>query len=270
MTAASDPATRELRGVTVPALLVAVAAFAALLVVIEVALGTSWGQSADDRAMASAVAGREARLTLLSILGRVPVVAVAAVAVVGVLLALVRRHLRVALGAGVAIAGANLTTQVLKQVVLDRPDLGLGVHNSLPSGHVTVAASTTAALLMVVGTRIRVFLAGLGAFAVGLTGLSTIVAGWHRPGDVVAALLVSLGWGAVGVVVAGGRRAPSRGALLTALSGAVSALLAIVLIGVRPVSGLDGFFEASAVLGAVAVASAVTVWLMTAICPADP
>lgn len=250
-----------------PAIVLGSVAVAALLALIEVALRSATGQLWDDRAMASVVAGREARLAVLSVLGRVSVVAVAVVAAGCVLLALVRRHWRSALGAVILIGGANVTTQVLKHGVLDRPDLGLGVHNSLPSGHVTVVAASVAALLLVVPPALRASVAGLGTFAIALTGLSTIVAGWHRPADVIAALLVVLAWGAVGVVIAGGVRAPARGALLTALSGAVAALMGIVLVGVRPVDGLDGFVDAALVLGFVAVVTAVLVALMAAICP---
>lgn len=253
--------------VTAPAILVGLLAFSAFVAVVDVALWTSAGQAADDRAMATVVAGREAHLTVLSILGRVSVWAVAVVAAGCVLLAIARQHGRAAFGAVLVIAGANVTTQVLKHGVLDRPNFGHGVHNSLPSGHVTVVAAAVAALLIVVSPPFRPAVAGLGTFATGLTGLSTIVAGWHRPADVVAALFVVLGWGALAVVVVGGRRARGTAVLLTALSGAVAALLGIVLIGVRPVRGLDGFIEAALVLGAVALTTAVVVWLMALICP---
>ncbi len=255
------------RSVTAPALAVGALAFSAFVALVEVALWSASGQAADDRAMATVVAGREAHLTLLSILGRVSVWAVAVVAVGCVALAAARRHVRAAIAAVLVIAGANLTTQILKHGLLERPDLGFGVHNSLPSGHVTVVASTVAALLIVVPPVVRATVAGLGTFATGLTGLSTIVAGWHRPADVVAALLVCLGWCAIGVIVHGGTRGRSPAVFLTALSGAAAALLGIVLIGVRPLDGLEGFVEASLVLGAVALASAVVIWLMAWISP---
>lgn len=254
---------------TAPAVAIGVVAVIAFIALVEVSLRTRTGQSLDDRAMATVVAGREARLTLLSVLGRVSVVAVAVVAAGCVLLAAVRRHWGAALGAVVLIGGSNMTTQALKHGLLDRPDLGYGVHNSLPSGHVTVVAAATAALLIVVPASIRASVAGLGTFAVALTGLSTIVAGWHRPADVVAALLVVLGWSAVGVLVAGGSRARARGTLLTALSGAIAALIGIVLIGVRPVDGLDGFLDAALVLGFVALVTALVVSVIAWLCPSN-
>lgn len=238
--------------------------FVALL---QVTLWSSTGQRADERAMNTVTAGREATLTLLSILGRVPMWSVVLLAVIALVLAVRGRRARAAGAAVVVISGANVTTQVLKHSVLDRPDFALGVHNSLPSGHVTVVVSAVAALLLVVPPGARAFVAGLGTFATGLTGLSTIVAGWHRPGDVVAALLVALTWCSIGVVVHGGRRSRSRAVLPTAVAGAVAALAGIVVIGVRPFQGIDGVIDAGLVLGIVALLSALTIWAMAWICP---
>lgn len=258
---------RERPGVAGRATITGIAAFLALGVVVQLALWSSTGQAADERAMQTAMAGREAHLRLLSILGRVPMWSVAALAVAAVAIALFRRHGRAVIAALVVIAGSNVTTQLLKHVVLDRPDLGNGVHNSLPSGHVTVVAAAVATLLIVIPPAVRVAIGGIGAFAIALTGLSTVIAGWHRPGDVVAALLVTLVWCAVGVLVHGGRRGRTPAVLPAVLIGGAAGLVAIVVIGVRPMDGLDGFIDASLVLGAVALASAVAVWMMAWICP---
>ncbi len=234
---------------------------------VKFALGSSLGQQLDDRAMAVAVAAGDAQLTILSILGKVSVWAIAVLAACCLILAIIRRHARAAVGAAVIIGGANVTTQVLKHEILSRPDFGLGVHNSLPSGHVTVVAAATAAVLLVIGPLLRPTVAALGTFATALTALSTIVAGWHRPADVITALLVVIGWCALGVLVAGGRPVKSTAVVFTAFSGAVGALLFIVLIGVRPINGLEGFTDASLVLGAVAVATAAAVSVMAWLCP---
>ena len=95
--------------------------------------------------------------------------------------------------------GANVTTRVVKLVLLDRPDLGVeGTWgNTLPSGHTTAAASISAVLLMVVPRRIRPWAAVLGAGYTAATGVSTLVGQWHRPSDVVAAVLVVTAWAAV-------------------------------------------------------------------------
>jgi len=247
--------------------MVGLAAALALVALVRVAVQSASGQRADERAMLTVTAGREATLTLLSILGRVPMWSVAVVAVAALVIAARQRRSRAALAAFVVIAGANVTTQLVKHALLERPDLGYGVHNSLPSGHVTVVVSAVAALLIVVPSATRPFLVGLGTFATGLTGLSTIVAGWHRPGDVLAAVLVVLCWTAVAVLVRGGRIARARAVLSTAISGAICAMLGTVLIGVRPVAGMDGFLDAGAVLGIVALLCALGVWAIAWICP---
>jgi hypothetical protein len=97
------------------------------------------------------------------------------------------------------MGGANLSTQVLKHVVLDRPRLGLAVfdENTLPSGHTTAAASASAALVFVVPPRARPWAALLGAGYTAATGISTLVGRWHRPSDVAAAVLVVLAWSAL-------------------------------------------------------------------------
>lgn len=118
-----------------------------------------------------------------------------------VVLAVLRRRLPLAVASVVLVGGANVTTQLLKKVVLERPDLGLGSANSLPSGHTTVAATLAVALVLVVPVAVRSTAAVLGAAYAAATGVSTLVAGWHRPSDVAAALLVVAAW--TGLVVAG-------------------------------------------------------------------
>ena len=109
-----------------------------------------------------------------------------------------RREVLVAI---IVVAGANVTTQVLKSVLehartkafergweLPWPD-------SFPSGHTTAAASIAVALLLVVPAGYRLFAAGVGAALTGVVGLSVVVLGWHYPSDVLGALLVVGTWG---------------------------------------------------------------------------
>jgi len=178
------------------------------------------------------------------------------VLVATMLLALLRRRALLALQVAVLMGGANLTVQVLKYWVLDRPDLGLGdtLRNSLPSGHTAAAASVSAALVLVVPARLRPAAALLGAGYTTATGISTLVGGWHRPSDVVAAVLVVLGW--AGVATAMGARtalapaavAPHRTAatvgLLTA-AGAFATVLAGVALA-RTAAGLEAGLDSTA------------------------
>lgn len=120
------------------------------------------------------------------------------------LIAVIRRRWFLALQVTVLVGGANLTTQVLKHGILDRPALAADVGpagNSLPSGHTTVAASVAAALLLVVPRRARPLVAMLGAGYTALTGVSTMIGGWHRPSDVVAAITVVLAWAGLTTVL---------------------------------------------------------------------
>lgn len=245
----------------------AVGAVGVLVAVSIVALHTGLGQRLDERAMRSVIADREAEITVLSVLGRVSLGTVLAVAVVCVALALVHGRVRLAVAALVVIVGANVTTQLLKHVVLERSVLDVVAPNSLPSGHTTVVASAVGALLLVSPRALRLLVVMAGAFAVVATGASTIVAGWHRPADIVAALTVCLAWTAVGSMVAGGSHRPTSGVALGSLGGSAAALVLLVGIGVRPSYGWSGFAEAALVLGAMALVSALAVAAMERISP---
>ena len=114
------------------------------------------------------------------------------------LVALARRRVDLFVRGAILVAGANATTQILKRVVIDRPDYAVGYGpNALPSGHVTLVASVVLAALIVlpVAARPLVVLAG-GAWIVAVAA-STVVSGWHRPSDTIAALLVCAGWAAL-------------------------------------------------------------------------
>lgn len=246
---------------------VTVGSVGVLAAVAVVALRTGAGQRLDEWARTTVVAGREAEVTVLSLLGRVSIGAVLAVATACVVLAIVRGRVRLAVAALVVIAGSNVSTQLLKHVVLERSALDVIAPNSMPSGHTTVVASAVAALLLVSPRALRPAVVVPGAFAVTATGASTIVAGWHRPADIVAALAVCLAWTAAGALVAGTSHRPASGVPVGSLAGAAGALVVLVAIGVRPAFGWSGFTEATIVLGTMALATAFTVAVMERISP---
>jgi membrane-associated phospholipid phosphatase len=108
---------------------------------------------------------------------------------------------REVLAAVVLVAGANVTTQVLKSV-LEHARTKAFEHgwelpwpNSFPSGHTTAAASIAVALLLVVPPAYRLLAAGVGVALTGAVGLSVVILGWHYPSDVLGALLVVATWG---------------------------------------------------------------------------
>ena len=122
------------------------------------------------------------------------------------LIGLLRRSHRRAVWAVVAVVGANLSTQALKYWILWRPDYDITARmdnaNTFPSGHTTMATSAAVALILLSGRRWRALSAWAGALFAIAMGYSTLACQWHRPSDVIAALLVPVAWGAL--AVAGG------------------------------------------------------------------
>ena len=240
-----------------------------LVVLVWVAVRSRRGQVWDDSAMNTVTGGRDAQLTLLSLLGYVSIGAIVAVVIGCVVVAMLRGRLALAAAAVVVVAGSNITTQLLKHTILHRPDLGLGTLNSLPSGHTTVVASAVGAALLVAPVPTRPLIAVAGGFATTLTGASTVVAGWHRPSDVVAALAVSLVWTAGAAIALRGRASRVGGTIAGTVVGCIAALLFLVAVGVRPVLGWDGFVQSSLVLGALTAATAVFVVAASAASPVE-
>ena len=188
-----------------------------------------------------------------------------------ILFALVRRRdfLRPAV-AGALLLGAAGSTQLLKHVVLVRPDLNISAAsmNSFPSGHTTFAAAAMAAIFIVAPVAHRPPVALLGWGYAAIAGASTLVLGWHRPSDVIAAYLVVAWWSvlagtvpapcctavprprrppatmhAAGAGAAAALRWRSLGAL------AVAAALALALAMPHPAIGTVGNGSAAAVPG---------------------
>jgi membrane-associated phospholipid phosphatase len=185
-----------------PAPVVAVCCALATLAVHRVFVGTHTGQSA-DQALLKWAAGLPAAVAepAQALLSAFTVPAVAVACLVPAVLAVLRRTPWHALAALVLVTGANVTTQVLKDHVFERPDLlALGAPNSLPSGHTTVAASLALGMALIAPPALRLPVAATGLAGSLLVGMATVVAGWHRLSDVAAALLVSLAW--AGLVLA--------------------------------------------------------------------
>jgi membrane-associated phospholipid phosphatase len=165
----------------------------------RLAVGTEEGQLLDTIALTGNSIGRQRIDNLVStVLSAMSVVSlVAATTVIG-FVALIRGRVILAIVTTLLVAGANLTTQLLKHG-LDRPDYGIdparaAVGNTLPSGHTTVAASVAVALVLVLPPRVRGWGALLAAGYAALAGVGTLSAGWHRPSDAVAAFLVVGAW----------------------------------------------------------------------------
>ncbi|WP_331281147.1 phosphatase PAP2 family protein [Rhodococcus sp. UNC363MFTsu5.1] len=198
---AGTRAPRYLPGATIAAM-----SAIALMVVHSVFVTTEGGQLVDQQVMRAANAApdswHEAGFALLGAVNA-PFIAAAIGAIV--LIGLIRRRPRSIVVALAVIAGANLTTQVVKQL-LDRPYLGWGAHNTLPSGHVTVITSLAVGLAMVLTPGSRSAAAALTCAAAAAAGSAVMICQWHRPSDVIAAVLVVVGWAAMLWPACAGRR----------------------------------------------------------------
>jgi membrane-associated phospholipid phosphatase len=126
---------------------------------------------------------------------------------------------REVIAAIVVVAGANLTTQLLKTALEHARHRAIehGIElpwpNSFPSGHTTAAASIAVALLFVVPATHRLAAAVAGVALTAAVAFSVIVLSWHYPSDVLGGLLVVGAWGFAALAwlrARGGRdRAPS-------------------------------------------------------------
>jgi membrane-associated phospholipid phosphatase len=205
----------------------------------RVFVATATGQRLDNTALRGSVIGRGTMLEWVEpVLEVVSIPFIVAVLATAALIAVLRQRWLLAVQVVVLVGGANLTTQLLKYLVLDRPDLTErvgSVQNSLPSGHTTVAASAAAALLLVVPPLARPAVAVLGAGYAALTGVSTMIGGWHRPSDVVASITVVLAWAGLATVATA--LGPPEPAHRSEPSGATLALTAGVLAVGSTVAG---------------------------------
>lgn len=256
------PAPEPIRRYSGGATLAMIIGTAGLIWLAQFAVFTRTGQAMDAEAMEAMFARQDAQSSLLSALGTISTRTAALALAVCVVLALIRRRFAAAAAAVLVVGGANVTTQLIK-AGLDRPDFAEGSSNSLPSGHTTVATSIVLAALLVVPIGLRLLTAGLGAFAIMFIGTSTVVAGWHRPSDVIAAFAVSLAWGGLAVLLLSLRRTvrPSGGlgAFLIGSMGAGAAVVGLIATGVRPIDGWAGIESAGIVLAAIMLGCVVTV-----------
>jgi len=173
------------------------------------------GQAIDQLAFNGAEDGSTGTTVTRRLLDLIPSVMVAVGAIVSLVIAMVRRAwFPLVVGVSAAMA-AVVTTQLLKNVFLTRPELGVDgyIPNSFPSGHTTVAAASALVVFLVASAHTRWLAGTIGAAFAVAAGVSTLVSLWHRPSDVIAALLVVAFWGCVAGAVltrAGGRQRTAR------------------------------------------------------------
>ncbi|WP_106211727.1 phosphatase PAP2 family protein [Kineococcus rhizosphaerae] len=234
----------------------------ALGVLYYVCVRTATGQTHENRLHAQAVATRGAETGWLrrafDLVDRLePQHLVVGIVLVGAVALLRGRPVR-ALQAVVVAGGTLGLTELLKLVLLERPDLldhGWS-SNSLPSGHTAAVLGLVLGLLVAAPRWLRFPLALAGAAAAGAMGAFVIADGWHRVSDVLASALVgSIVFCLVQVLPSRDRR--SRGALVSVsvlVPVACAAALVVVYAGGVPLR--TAYLVAGAVVALTVLAAA--------------
>ncbi len=221
---------------------------------------TFLGQALDQSGMDIIVGDAAATRRLVGWLGTVSIGSVAVMVTGLVAVAIARRRYAAAAAAVVMVAGANLTTQLLKPVI-ERNDLGYLTVSSFPSGHATVISSVSLAALLVTPTAARALVSALATGLITITAAATLVASWHRPSDIVGAILVSLAWGCAAMtawsVARGGVPHPEpRPHRAVSMVGVAVAAAMLLVVGVRPDGGWTRVLDAGLVIAAIGLVAA--------------
>lgn len=170
---------------------VAGGAFAAVATLYLAAVWTLPGQLLDQQLMVAVASVLATSDWTDTILWLVSPLSVGYLALLVALVAGVARGARAAVVA-VTTIGFTLTVAELFKAVLYRPSWIDTASNSLPSGHVAAVAALTAGAVVAVPRALRQVVASTGAAAVLVTGVATMAEEWHRPSDVLAAVLVAV------------------------------------------------------------------------------
>jgi membrane-associated phospholipid phosphatase len=175
---------------------------AALYLVAHYSLSTIRGQMLDTVALAGNGIGRvRFGSALNSALNAISLASLILVVIAVGVIALVRRRYSLAIMAVVMVAGSALTSKLLKDHFITRPEFGVdpdrsGAGNSLPSGHATAAAVFAVGLVLVLPPAVRGAASLIGATYAAIVGIATLSSGWHRPSDVIASYLLTGAWAA--------------------------------------------------------------------------
>ncbi len=209
---------------------------------------TRSGQLVDQSAFNGARLGqRTVAPVTLSLLDALPIAGVAIAVVVAIIVVMFRRNFRVLVVGVVAAVLANILTQLVKSVLLIRPDLGVSgyAENSLPSGHTALAASAAMVVFLVSSPRFRPLVGAVGALFTAVVGVATLANQWHRPSDVIASLLIVSFFGCLaGLVLLASRFVTaesrrdlwSRALLLLTLPFAGIAVATVLVAGLAPLA----------------------------------
>jgi membrane-associated phospholipid phosphatase len=250
-----------------PALLALVLLFlAGFSLVYAAALGEGPGARADRDALESQAAWQlGVPGPLNDLLDTISVGSLGLAALAAVAVSMWRRRPGLAAAAVVVLIGANVTTQVLKEVLttVDPLESERAFANAFPSGHSTAAASVGLVAVMAATPELRRVTATAAVlYAIGV-GIATVALGWHYPSDVLGGYLVAGAWAAaagaaLGVGHPGPWVASLRGFAPPAMVGLVAAAVGGAVVLLDRAFGEMGFVtdNTSFVVGATLIALA--------------
>lgn len=235
-----------------------------------------------QRTEASVLAAAEFRADAPAPLSLVSVYTLVAALVAVGLIALATWGVRRAVSLVLLAGGTVVLAQLLKERMLFRPGLfELDAANTFPSGHMTVFAVVTVALIWAVPARLRGLVSLAMALIMSVAGWQLLAFAWHRPSDVFGAQALAVAVFAFAAAFrrprkTGPRRRESfatRGSrleivtnFLLTVSGVILALGAAALVAVGIWAENDGIILTAGQLGAVAT-SALTARLAVALSP---
>jgi hypothetical protein len=145
-------------------------------------------------------------------------------------IALAVRGMRTAAAVGFLLAGANVSSQVLKPLLAHHRELYFTdwhLNNvsdaAFPSGHATAAMAMSLAVLMIVPRAYRPLAAALGVLFTLAVSFSVLVLSWHFPSDIVGGFLVATAWGlaAFAALRYANERWPAHGSMRKAARAAI-------------------------------------------------
>lgn len=227
----------------------------AFLVIYQLFVRTAAGQRVDEVAFAGSDLGRISLWRFAApILDVVSLGFVVLVIVFSATVAILRQRWILIAQVTIVMGGTNTATQLFKKLV-PRPDLDVvgsvgpswGM-NTLPSGHTTVAMTTAIALLLISPPTIRPVLAVIGAGFGAATGISTLIGGWHRASDVIAAIFLTLVFTSLALLLDKPRRrvptADQVAAIVLTAFSLIAAIIAVwALVTVWQTQGVDPFYN---------------------------
>ena len=177
----------------------AAACVAAFLALLAFVYATDRGAVADRRALIGFGELQRPRLAEIAdgIAYLADPVPFAVIGLAIVAIGFIRGYPLVAVGAGCMIAGANVTTQILKPLLANTRgtygDYVIGAE-AFPSGHATAAMSLALAAVMVAPARFRPLVGSIGALFALAVGFAVVSLDWHFPSDIAGGYLMASAW----------------------------------------------------------------------------